>query len=157
MGRHPSTRALVRRILGEIDLPTGLDADGILAYAGEPELLRDSAAGARLVITPHPGEFSALTGEDPEQVMSRRFELAAEWAERLGIEYDFEGKHYSEVIAEKIRLAISRDVIQAGEHNLTTTASLGLLVRRCRLFRRGLLWCCGCLGGDPIGHGGEVA
>ena len=32
----------------------------------------------------------------------------------------------AEVIAEKIRLAISRDVIQAGDHSLTTTASLGL-------------------------------
>jgi len=31
-----------------------------------------------------------------------------------------------EVIAEKIRLAISLDVITAGEHRLTTTASLGL-------------------------------
>jgi len=31
-----------------------------------------------------------------------------------------------EVIAEKIRLAISRDVIQAGEHSLVTTASIGL-------------------------------
>jgi diguanylate cyclase (GGDEF)-like protein len=32
-----------------------------------------------------------------------------------------------EMIAEKIRLAISRDVIQAGEHSLATTASLGLI------------------------------
>ena len=32
-----------------------------------------------------------------------------------------------EIVAEKIRLAISRDVIQAGEHSLTTTASLGLI------------------------------
>ena len=32
-----------------------------------------------------------------------------------------------ETIAEKIRLAISRDVIQAGEHCLTATASLGLI------------------------------
>jgi len=31
-----------------------------------------------------------------------------------------------EIIAEKIRLAISRDVITAGEHRLTTTASLGI-------------------------------
>lgn len=30
------------------------------------------------------------------------------------------------ILAEKIRLAISRDVIQAGEHSLVTTASLGL-------------------------------
>lgn len=32
----------------------------------------------------------------------------------------------AETMAEKIRLAISRDMIQAGEHCLTTTASLGL-------------------------------
>jgi diguanylate cyclase (GGDEF)-like protein len=32
----------------------------------------------------------------------------------------------AEVTAEKIRLAIGRDVIQAGEHNLVTTASIGL-------------------------------
>ena len=32
-----------------------------------------------------------------------------------------------ETVAEKIRLAISRDVIQAGEHSLATTASQGLI------------------------------
>jgi diguanylate cyclase (GGDEF)-like protein len=32
----------------------------------------------------------------------------------------------AEVVAEKIRLGISRDTIQAGEYSLTTTASLGL-------------------------------
>jgi diguanylate cyclase (GGDEF)-like protein len=32
----------------------------------------------------------------------------------------------AESMAEKIRLAVSRDMIQAGEHSLTTTASLGI-------------------------------
>jgi diguanylate cyclase (GGDEF)-like protein len=32
----------------------------------------------------------------------------------------------AEVLAEKIRLAISRDVITAGEHQITTTASIGI-------------------------------
>ncbi len=85
MGRHASTLALVRRILREIDLPTVLDADGIQAFAGEPDLLRASAAGPRLVITPHPGEFSALTGVDIAEVNARRFDIAAEWARRLGV------------------------------------------------------------------------
>jgi hydroxyethylthiazole kinase-like uncharacterized protein yjeF len=85
MGRHGSTQALVRRILREIDLPTVLDADGIFAFAGEPDLLRSSAAGSRLVITPHAGEFAALTGEDSGAVAAHRFELAASWAKRLGV------------------------------------------------------------------------
>ena len=85
MGRHPSTRALVQRILREIDLPTVLDADGILAFAGEADLLRMSAAGSQVVLTPHPGEFAALTGETPEDILAHRFELASRWARRLGV------------------------------------------------------------------------
>ncbi|WP_346772414.1 NAD(P)H-hydrate dehydratase [Chelativorans sp. AA-79] len=39
-----------------------LDADGITAFAHEPELLFAAAAGSqgRLVLTPHPGEFARL-------------------------------------------------------------------------------------------------
>jgi len=84
-GRHPSTRALIQRIIGEIDLPTVLDADGLNAFAGEPDLLRSSAAGTRLVLTPHPGEFSALTGESMGPVLEHRMEAASRWARRLGV------------------------------------------------------------------------
>ncbi len=84
IGRHPGTQALVRRIIGEIDLPTVLDADGIFAFAGQADLLRMSAAGNRLVLTPHPGEFSELTGESIEDVVANRFEIASRWARRLG-------------------------------------------------------------------------
>lgn len=85
MGRHPSTRALVRKVVAEIDLPTVLDADGLFAFNGEPDLLGLSAAGEKLVLTPHPGEFAALTGESPETIADRRIEVAAEWARRLGV------------------------------------------------------------------------
>jgi hydroxyethylthiazole kinase-like uncharacterized protein yjeF len=84
-GRHPSTRALIQRIIGEIDLPTVLDADGLNAFAGEADLLRSSAAGPRLVLTPHPGEFAALTGEDMGPILERRMETASKWARRLGV------------------------------------------------------------------------
>lgn len=85
MGRHPSTRALVQRIVSEIDLPTVLDADGILAYEGKADLLRMSAAGNKLVLTPHPGEFAALTGEPMSEILEHRIETASRWARRLGV------------------------------------------------------------------------
>jgi NAD(P)H-hydrate epimerase len=83
MGRHPSTLGLIRRILTEMRLPTVLDADGLYAYAGQADDLRLRTDGP-LVITPHAGEFAALTGETPEAIQERRFELCSTWARRLG-------------------------------------------------------------------------
>ncbi len=83
-GRHPSTRALIRRVIQEIQLPTVLDADGIYAFEGEADLLRMAAPGGRLVLTPHPGEFAALTGEKMDDVVEDPFAAASRWARRLG-------------------------------------------------------------------------
>jgi len=85
MGRHPSSQALARRIVAEISLPTVLDADGLFAFAGRADLLRMSAAGPRLVLTPHAGEFAALTGESPEAIHENRFQIASTWARRLNV------------------------------------------------------------------------
>jgi NAD(P)H-hydrate epimerase len=85
MGRHSSTQDLARRIIADIDLPTVLDADGLFAFAGKADLLRVSAARNRLIITPHPGEFVALTGESMEDIHDKRLELASRWARRLGV------------------------------------------------------------------------
>jgi NAD(P)H-hydrate epimerase len=85
MGRHPSTQQLVRRIVSEIDLPMVLDADGLFAFNGQADLLRMSAAGNKLVLTPHPGEFAALTGESSQAIEETRLETASRWARRLGV------------------------------------------------------------------------
>jgi NAD(P)H-hydrate epimerase len=85
MGRHRSTQQLARRIVAEIDLPMVLDADGLYAFNGQADLLRMSAAGNKLVLTPHPGEFAALTGESSRAVEENRLEIASRWARRLGV------------------------------------------------------------------------
>lgn len=85
MGRHPSTQKLTRRLVSELDLPMVLDADGLHAYAGQPDLLRMKESRSRLVITPHVGEFAALTGESPDAILADRLGMAARWAERLGV------------------------------------------------------------------------
>ncbi len=82
-GRHPGTQALVRRIVQEIHLPTLLDADGLFAFNGQADLLRQGDAATQLVLTPHAGEFLALTGEDPAELHAHRFEVASKWARRL--------------------------------------------------------------------------
>lgn len=60
LGRAPRMQKLVCQLVSELDIPLVLDADGLNAIAGQPELLKSRRAPT--VITPHEGEFARLTG-----------------------------------------------------------------------------------------------
>lgn len=67
LGRDPGTMGVVRRVVAQAGPPAVLDADGLMAFAGDPGSLADGAA-RRLVLTPHAGELAALLGETPADV-----------------------------------------------------------------------------------------
>ncbi len=62
LGVHRETVELVKRIIQDVRIPMVLDADALNALAGEVHRLK--ALSAPAIITPHPGEFSRLTGID---------------------------------------------------------------------------------------------
>jgi hydroxyethylthiazole kinase-like uncharacterized protein yjeF len=78
LGTHPSTQALVRQLLARVQVPVVLDADGINALAGQPELLRGAACP--LVLTPHPRELARLLGCARDRVLADRIPLLQETA-----------------------------------------------------------------------------
>jgi NAD(P)H-hydrate epimerase len=59
LGRNGGRRAFVAA-LARAAKAVILDADGLIAFQGAVDELRDLAAGRPLVLTPHPGEFRAL-------------------------------------------------------------------------------------------------
>ena len=77
IGTDSRTRDLELAFLAEVEKPTVIDADGINNLAGRLGVL--AHAGVGLVLTPHPGEFSRLTGLKPAEInadrvgVSRRF------------------------------------------------------------------------------------
>ena len=79
LGRDPSTAAFVQAIVERSGVPLVLDADGLNAFAGDPERLvgRD---GVDVIITPHPGEMARLLNVSIEQVQSDRIAHAREYA-----------------------------------------------------------------------------
>ena len=79
---HPQVVALLRRLLGRLERPVVLDADGLNAFAGEPERLRD--APGPVVVTPHPGEMARLFGTTVEEVQRDRPHAAREGARATG-------------------------------------------------------------------------
>lgn len=60
LGEGEAARAAARALTLAAPVPVVLDADGVRAFAGQPELLRQAAAP--VVLTPHPAELGALLG-----------------------------------------------------------------------------------------------
>jgi NAD(P)H-hydrate epimerase len=67
LGRGEEERALVRRLLAELDLPAVVDADALF------ELEPGAWPGPR-VLTPHAGELGRLLGEESDWVDAHRLE-----------------------------------------------------------------------------------
>ena len=78
---HPETKQLVRNMVRKIEKPVVIDADGLNAFAGVPELLAE--AGGELVLTPHPGEMARLTGKETGEITEDRINTARSVAEEL--------------------------------------------------------------------------
>lgn len=82
LGRHRETGELVRRLLGRVEVPVVLDADGLNAFAGQADRLRDTRAP--LVLTPHLGEFARLAGAGVAEIQRDPPSAARQFATALG-------------------------------------------------------------------------
>lgn len=80
LGRDEETMAFARRLYTELDKPFVVDADGINAFDGHMDLLKERAGQA--VLTPHPGEFGRLAGMSPKEVNADRLETGRRFVER---------------------------------------------------------------------------
>jgi NAD(P)H-hydrate epimerase len=72
------TRKFIYEIISSISLPVVLDASGLSSFAGKTKELRK--AKAALIITPHDGEFSKLTGISSSKIKNDGLELAQKFA-----------------------------------------------------------------------------
>jgi hydroxyethylthiazole kinase-like uncharacterized protein yjeF len=79
LGRTDGVRALVHAVAERSGVPLILDADAVVAFAGDPDRLvgRD---GVDLIITPHPGEMAALIGLTTADVQAHRLAVARDFA-----------------------------------------------------------------------------
>ena len=81
---HPETVEFIRTLVAASPIPLIIDADGVNAFANESELMRNEA-GQPLILTPHPGEFSRLTGRSVPEILKDPVEHALEFAGKQGV------------------------------------------------------------------------
>jgi ADP-dependent NAD(P)H-hydrate dehydratase / NAD(P)H-hydrate epimerase len=82
LGRDPGSVELAREVVGAIEAPLVLDADGLNAFAGE--LDRIAAREAPTVLTPHAGELGRLLGRSSDEISAHRLAAAREAAKAAG-------------------------------------------------------------------------
>lgn len=80
LSTNRSTRDLIRETVRLASAPVVLDADGINAFAGQPESLRNEK-GNPIIITPHPAELGRLLGMTVASIQRKRLDVAAECAQ----------------------------------------------------------------------------
>jgi NAD(P)H-hydrate epimerase len=76
LGTDPATAAFVRDIVGRMEQPMVIDADGLNALAAGEWL----PGGRRRVLTPHPGEMGRLVGSSVAEVQADRVGVARRFA-----------------------------------------------------------------------------
>ncbi|WNG46668.1 NAD(P)H-hydrate dehydratase [Archangium minus] len=81
--RGEETVKLLGTLLSRVEAPAVLDADALNAVATDLEVLR--RAKGPLVLTPHPGEMSRLTGVPTKDLQKARVEVARDFARTHGV------------------------------------------------------------------------
>jgi hydroxyethylthiazole kinase-like uncharacterized protein yjeF len=92
LGTHPETQEFIARLTAETELPVILDADGLNAFAGRPELLRRRKTPF-LAVTPHPGEMARLLGTTTAKVQENRVAAALDSAKKWNAHVILKGFH----------------------------------------------------------------
>lgn len=80
LSRASHTPDMIKKIISEFKGPMVLDADALNALSEKKEYL--SILRENIVLTPHPGEMSRLTGIDIDYIVKNPVEVAREFAAR---------------------------------------------------------------------------
>jgi NAD(P)H-hydrate epimerase len=92
LGQAAGTRKFIRELVQNTELPTILDADGLNAFAGDGDSLRQRKS-QHLAITPHPGEMGRLLGMSTAEVQKDRLQFATDAAKRWTVHILLKGFH----------------------------------------------------------------
>lgn len=80
---HTEAAAVLRHILQRAGIPLVIDADGLNALVGNTDIFKGRQVP--IVLTPHPGEMSRLTGKSVTEIQANRLEVARHYACQWGV------------------------------------------------------------------------
>ncbi len=97
LGRGDGVNSVLSELIRTYKKTLIIDADGINELSGNIDILKEKKG--EIILTPHPGEMSRLTGFSIEEIQSDRIGVASEFAQKHGVCLVLKGK--DTVIADK--------------------------------------------------------
>lgn len=83
LGKNAHTISLVKEIITHTDVPIIIDADGINCLCGNINVLKNTKA--KIILTPHPAEFSRLLGISVSEFLENRFDLVKQFSDEYKV------------------------------------------------------------------------
>ncbi len=83
LGNSKATQKVLLSVVSQCEKPLVLDADGINLLAGNIHIVKERTAPT--VLTPHPLEFSRISGHSMEHIRVNRVAVATEFAQEFGV------------------------------------------------------------------------
>ena len=117
LGADPAAQQECRALIGALECPVLIDAQGLVALAGHLEEVIGSRRGGATILTPHEGEAARLLDRDRADVAAHRLESASELARRGGALVVLKGD--DTIVTDGSRTAIS----PGGSPGLATAGS----------------------------------
>lgn len=91
VGISKETNQELEKVLTQADCPVVIDADGLNLLSQREDLV--SKSKAEVILTPHPGEMSRLTGLSIEEIEENRVEVCKDLAKKLKVTVVLKGSH----------------------------------------------------------------
>ncbi len=82
LGRRPTTRGFVLKVLARLKIPVLVDADAVCLMAGRLEAV--ARRPGPTVLTPHPGELATLLDRSTSDILAERLTVGRDLATRHG-------------------------------------------------------------------------
>ncbi len=83
IGKQAETKLFVEKVIKESSVPIVIDADGLNCLSNHTQLL--TKANVPIILTPHPGEMSTLTGISTSDIQKDRIGHARKFAQKFNI------------------------------------------------------------------------
>ena len=83
LSTSPTAEKILKTTLHSVSVPLVIDADGINLLAKEPEVLKGPHTD--VILTPHIGEMSRLTGDSPMYLKEERLRIAEDFANEYNV------------------------------------------------------------------------
>lgn len=83
LGKNANTISLVKEIVERAEIPIIIDADGINCLCENINVLKNTKA--KIILTPHPAEFSRLLGISVSDFLENRFDLVKQFCDEYNV------------------------------------------------------------------------